>query len=106
MVESNLEIVRKKVETLHYAVLKISGKHFLKINRLLVETVKMDDSGTIWLTTNDSLPKLLISPKGFNAHLRYVNKDEEKYLQIEGRAFIEQYAEFTTAEPQQEKVTF
>jgi len=106
MVENNLEIIRKKVESLHYAVLKITGKHFLKSNRLLVETVRMDDSGTIWLTTNDPLPKLLISPKGFNVHLRYVNKDEERYLQIEGRAFIEQYAEFVTAQPQQEKVTF
>ena len=66
----------------------------------------MDDSGTIWLTTNDPLPKILISPKGFNVQLRYVNKDEEKYLQVEGRAFIEQYAECVTAEPEEEKVTF
>jgi len=106
MVENNLEVVRRKVEYLHYAVMKISGKHFLKINRLLVETERMDESGTIWLTTNDPLPKILINPKGFNVHLRYVNKDEEKYLQIEGRAFIEQYAEAVTAEPGQDKVTF
>ena len=106
MVENNLEVVRRKVESLHYAAMKISGKRFLKINRLLVETERMDESGTIWLTTNDTLPKILINPKGFNVQLRYVNKGEEKYLQIEGRAFIEQYSETVVAEPDQDKVTF
>ncbi|HSB92051.1 MAG TPA: hypothetical protein VLC28_03000 [Flavitalea sp.] len=106
MVENNLDVVRAKVEKLHYAVMKISGKHFLKSNRLLVETDKMDESGTLWLTTKDPLPKILINSNGFNVHLRYVNKDEEKYLQIEGRAFIEQYSETVTADPGQDKVTF
>jgi hypothetical protein len=106
MVENNLEVVRRKVESLHYAVMKIAGKHFLKMNRLLVETDRMDESGTLWLTSNDALPNILINPKGFKVHLRYVNKDEEKYLQIEGRAFIEQYAETVTADPGEAKVTF
>ena len=107
MVENNLEVVRRKVESLHYAVMKIAGKHFLKINRLLVETERMDEAGTIWLTSNDELPNILINPKGFKVHLRYVNKDEEKYLQIEGRAFIEQYSETVTADPGEEaNVTF
>jgi len=106
MVESNLEVVRRKVESLHYAVMKIAGKHFLKINRLLVETERMDESGTLWLTSNDALPNILINPKGFKVHLRYVNKDEEKYLQIEGRAFIEQYSETVTADPGDAKITF
>src|SRR6478609_6645381 len=66
----------------------------------------MDESGIIWLTSKDPLPKILISAKGFNVHLRYINKDEEKYLQIEGKAFIEQYSEIVTDESQKDKVTF
>src|SRR5688572_16604094 len=96
MVESNLEVVRRKVELLHYAVMKMQGKHFLKFNRILVETERMDESGIIWLTSKDPVPEILINPRGFNVHLRYVNKDEQKYLQIEGRAFIEQYSENVT----------
>ena len=106
MVENDLEVVRRKVELLHYAVLKIVGKHFLKISRILVETVSMDESGIIWLTSKDPLPKILINPRGFNVHLRYINKHEEKYLQIEGRAFIEQYSEMVMDEHRQDKVTF
>ena len=106
MVLNDVEVVRRKVEMLHYAVLKIVGKHFLKINRILVETERMDESGTIWLSTKDALPKILINTKGFNVHLRYVNKEEEKYLQIEGRAYIEQYSETVLDEPRQDKVTF
>lgn len=107
MVEKNLEVVRSEVESLHYAVLKIAGKHFFKINRLLVETIRMDNAGSIWLTTKEHLPNILINPRGFNVHLRYVNKEEEKYLQIEGRAFIEQYSETVMDEAEEhDKVTF
>ena len=76
MVESNLEVVRRKVESLHYAVMKIAGKHFLKINRLLVETERMDESGTLWLTSNDALPNILIK---FMEELRWAIH-EKPYL--------------------------
>ena len=106
MLQNNYEMVQRQVESLHFAAMKIVGKPLLKVNRLLVETVRADDSGTIWVTAKDPLHKILINPKGFNVHLRYVNKDEETYLQIEGRAFIEQYSEIVTDEPGDEKVMF
>lgn len=106
MVEGSIDALRIEVENLHYAVMKISGKHFLKVNRVLVETVKMDENGMIWATTRDTLPKILINPKGFNVQLRYANKGQEKYLQVEGKAFIEEYSERISDQADDHKVVF
>lgn len=106
MFPGNFEMLRSKVEAFHFAVMKIVGKPFLKINRTLIETVRMDESGQIWASVKDSLPKLLISPQGFNVNLRYANKEDETYLQVKGKAFIEEYFESVTDKPDSGKVSF
>lgn len=106
MFPGNFEMLRSKVEAFHFGVMKIIGKPFLNINRTLIETVRMDEAGYIWASVKDSLPRLLISPNGFIVHLRYANKQDETYLQVKGKAFIEEYAESVTDQPESGKVSF
>ena len=98
--------VKEKVEQLKFAILRVSGKPFLPLNRCLVETQRTDDDGNIWCTTTAALPKVLLSEKGFEVSLKFAHKEEDMFLDLKGLAYIEEYSELIRDEVTGSKVNF
>lgn len=94
MLSDNHSSLINQIQSINYGILKIESGLMFKNNRCLVETLRIDHVGNIWCKTSEKIDKLYNSGKSFKISLKYVNKIENQYLIISGKAFVEERSEF------------
>jgi hypothetical protein len=88
MLDGNLEFVKSKIEYIKYAIMKVPGKPFLQASRFMIESHKADDSGYLWCSTKDPIPKQLLKQPDFAVCIKYVLKEENMFMKVTGRASV------------------
>ncbi|MGZ5245707.1 MAG: hypothetical protein ACXWV5_01375 [Flavitalea sp.] len=93
MFNGDLEFVKSKIEYIRFAMVKVTGKPFLKQDRFLGEALNTDYDGNLWIRLKDELPIQLKSSKGFHVTLQFIHKEEDMFLKAKGKAVLEQHPE-------------
>jgi general stress protein 26 len=86
--DDNLDFLRQKISSIKIALFKSEFNSELHLPNNIVQTLKVDNDGTVWFFTscNGSYAKYI--DRSFYAYLDYYRKGTDCRLQISGKANI------------------
>lgn len=84
----NLAAVREKIKEIKIAMFKSDIKSELKLPNNIIETLQVEEDGTIWFFTTCFGNHAAQLEKSFYAQLNYYKKGSGFHLQIDGNATI------------------
>lgn len=88
----NLNFLREKINTIKVAIFRSELNCELQIPNNIVQTLKVDEDGTIWFFTTLNGYHAAMIDKPFFAHLDYHKKGGDCQLKLNGEAILADYA--------------
>jgi hypothetical protein len=86
--DENLVFLKEKIKDIRIALFKAEINSELQLPNNIIQTLKVEDDGTIWFFTSCSGEHAQSIDKSFYAYLDYYKKGTECRLQLSGRASI------------------
>ena len=86
--DENLVFLKEKIKDIKIALFKSEINSELQLPNNIIQTLKVEDDGTIWFFTSCSGEHAQSIDKSFYAYLDYYKKGTECRLQLSGRATI------------------
>jgi general stress protein 26 len=86
--DENLVFLKEKIKDIKIALFKSEINSELRLPNNIIQTLKVEDDGTIWFFTSCSGDHAQNIDKSFYAYLDYYKKGTECRLQLSGRATI------------------
>ncbi len=86
--DENLVFLKEKIKDIRIALFKAEINSELQLPNNIIQTLKVEDDGTIWFFTSCSGEHAQSIDKSFYAYLDYYKKGTECRLQLSGKASI------------------
>lgn len=86
--DTNLEFLKNKINEIKIALFKPESDFELQLPNNIVQTLRVDDDGTIWFFTTCNGNYARFMNKSFYAWLNYYKKDTGCHLQLSGKTTI------------------
>lgn len=86
--DSNLEFLKEKIKDIKIALFKTELNPELQLPDNIVQTLKVEDDGTVWFFTSCNGKDIDQIDKSFYAYLNYQKKGSDCRLQLSGKASI------------------
>jgi hypothetical protein len=86
--DKNLDFLKEKIKDIKIALFKTELNPALQLPNNIIQTLKVDDSGTVWFFTSCNGDHVKNIDKPFYAYLNYQKKGSECYLQLSGKAML------------------
>lgn len=84
----HLAFLKEKISDLEVALFKSEINSELQLPNNIIQTLKVEDDGTVWFFTSCNGSNAQYFGSSFNAYLNYYKKGTDYRLQISGRATI------------------
>ncbi len=86
--DNNLEFLKEKIDLIKIALFKSEIDEDLQLPNNIIQTLRVEDDGTIWFFTTCKGNHARFINKSFYAYLDYYKKDTGCRLQLSGKAGI------------------
>ena len=86
--DDNLDFLKQKINSIKIALFKSEFNSELHLPNNIVQTIKVDDDGTIWFFTSCNGDYAKYIDRSFYAYLDYYRKGMDCRLQLSGKANI------------------
>lgn len=86
--DDNLDFLKQKINSIKIALFKSEFNSELHLPNNIIQTLKVDDDGTVWFFTSCNGNYAEYIDKSFYAYLDYYRKGTDCRLQISGKANI------------------
>ena len=86
--DENLAFLRSKINRIKIALFKSETDFELQLPNNIIQTLSLEDDGTIWFFTTCNGCHARFMDKSFYAYLNYYKKDTGCRLQLSGKAII------------------
>lgn len=86
--DSNLDFLREKINSIRIALFRSEFKSELHLPNNIIQTLKVDDDGTVWFFTSCNGDYAKYIDRSFFASLDYYRKGMDCRLQLSGKANI------------------
>lgn len=96
--DENLAFLRSKINQIKIALFKSETDFELQLPNNIVQTLSVEDDGTIWFFTTCNGCHARFMDKSFYAYLNYYKKDTGCRLQLGGKAIIVENSEHSFVE--------
>jgi hypothetical protein len=86
--DKNLDFLKEKIEDIKIALFKTELNPGLQLPNNIIQTLKVDDDGTVWFFTSCNGDHVKHIDKPFYAYLSYQKKGSDCHLQLRGKATL------------------
>lgn len=86
--DKNLDFLKEKIKDIKIALFKTELNPALQLPNNIIQTLKVDDNGTVWFFTSCNGEHVKYIDKPFYAYLSYQKKGSDCYLQLSGKATL------------------
>ena len=86
--DTNLEFLKNKINEIKIALFKPESDFELQLPNNIVQTLRVEDDGTVWFFTTCNGYHARFMYKPFYAYLNYYNKNKGYRLQLSGKAIV------------------
>jgi Pyridoxamine 5'-phosphate oxidase like len=86
--DRNLDFLREKIKDIKIALFKTELNPELQLPNNIIQTLKVDDDGTVWFFTSCNGIHITNIDRPFYAYLNYQKKGSGCYLQLSGKATL------------------
>ncbi len=86
--DEHLDFIKDRINEIGYALFKSEIKSTLQLPNNIIQTLKVEDDGTIWFLTSCSKDQARRVDKNFYAYLDFYKKGTDCRLQLGGKASI------------------
>lgn len=86
--DEHLDFIKDKIKEISYALFKSEIKSTLQLPNNIIQTLKVEDDGTVWFLTSCNNDQAKRIDKSFYAYLDYYKKGTDCRLQLGGKATI------------------
>lgn len=86
--DENLDFLRQKISSIKIALFKSEFNSELNLPSNIIQTIKVDNDGTVWFFTSCNGDYVKYIDRSFYAYLDYYKKGTDCRLQVSGKANI------------------
>ena len=86
--DRNLDFLKEKIEDIKIALFKTELNPDLQLPNNIIQTLKVEDDGTVWFFTSCNGSQADQIGKPFYAYLSYQKKGSDCHLQLSGKATL------------------
>ena len=86
--DTNLEFLKNKISEIKIALFKPESDFELQLPNNIIQTLRVEDDGTVWFFTTCNGYHARFMDKPFYAYLNYYNKNKSCRLQLSGKAMV------------------
>ncbi len=86
--DDNLDFLKQKINSIKIALFKSEFNSELHLPNNIIQTIKVEDDGTVWFFTSCNGDYAKYIDRSFYAHLDYYKKGTDCRLQVSGKANI------------------
>jgi len=86
--DRNLDFLKEKIKEIKIALFKTELNPELQLPNNIIQTLKVEDDGTIWFFTSSNGNHVQQIDKSFYAYLSYQKKGSNCHLQLSGKATL------------------
>ena len=86
--DDNLDFLKQKISSIKIALFKSEFNSELHLPNNIIQTIKVDDDGTVWFFTSCNGTYAKYIDRSFYAYLDYYRKGTDCRLQLSGKANI------------------
>ena len=86
--DRNLDFLKEKIKDIKIALFKTELNPELQLPNNIIQTLKVDDDGTVWFFTSCNGAHINNIDKPFYAYLSYQKKGSGCYLQLSGKTTL------------------